>query len=58
MQVVTVSSLSNNRLRNQEGKFTLSRCPQSSLEEYVAQFKSRSDVVHLKQFVIPISEAS
>ena len=35
MEIVEVSYSENNRLRNQSGKFTLSKTPFATLEEYV-----------------------
>lgn len=63
VQIVDVSPISNARLRNQEGHFTLSKTPFASLEEYVDYF-CKSETLHdsekfpLLQMNIPASEAT
>ena len=42
-------------MRNQSGRFTLSRTPFRSLEEYTSQF--RSDASALSQCILPACEA-
>jgi len=54
VEIVTPPALENVRLRNQSGKFTLSRTPFASLEEYVEQ--SASDLA-LTKIVLPAGEA-
>jgi FRG domain-containing protein len=54
VEIVTPPALENIRLRNQSGKFTLSRTPFATLEEYVSQ--SATDAA-LTKVVLPASEA-
>ena len=54
MEIVTPPVLENIRLRNQGGKFTLSRTPFGTLEEYVD--KSATDLA-LTKVVLPAGEA-
>ena len=54
VEIVTAPTLENIRLRNQSGKFTLSRTPFASLEEYVEQFATDPA---LTKVVLPASEA-
>ena len=58
--IIDVPSPGNNRLRNQFGKFTLSRTPFDSLESYVQSFPEgqlSDDEAALYQIVIPAIEA-
>ncbi len=55
VEIVGVTRVGNVRLRNQQGKFTLSRTPFASLEEYVDKFKLSKPA--LKQVLIPTLEA-
>ncbi len=57
VEVVAINPGSNGRLRNQEGKFTLSRTPFRALEEYVAQCNPTGQRPLLK-FLIPTSDAA
>jgi hypothetical protein len=61
VQIVHASRKSNARLRNQEGRFTLSKTPFSCLEEYVDAFKNRrfsdDDESPLIQMIMPKTEA-
>jgi len=54
VEIVTPPALENVRLRNQSGKFTLSRTPFASLEEYVVQSASG---LALTKVVLPAEEA-
>jgi hypothetical protein len=54
VEIVTPPALENIRLRNQSGKFTLSRTPFATLEEYVE--RSASDLA-LTKVVLPGAEA-
>lgn len=54
VEIVTPPSLDNIRLRSQSGKFTLSRTPFATLEEYVEQ--SATDLA-LTKVVLPAGEA-
>jgi hypothetical protein len=54
VEIVTPPALENVRLRNQSGKFTLSRTPFASLEEYVVQSASG---LALTKVVLPAGEA-
>jgi hypothetical protein len=54
VEIVTPPALENIRLKNQSGKFTLSRTPLATLEEYVEQFSIGSA---LTKVVLPASEA-
>jgi hypothetical protein len=55
VQILTVPSIANLRMRNQGGKFTLSRTPFVSLEDYVES--SQSSEVALTQITLPAWEA-
>jgi hypothetical protein len=55
VEIVSVPSVGNLRIRNQAGRFTLSRTPFATLEEYVAH--SDYDGPALTKIVIPASEA-
>jgi len=55
VQIVSPPTWDNDRLRNQSGKFTLSRTPFRSLQEYVANCEDSDGA--LKLFRIPVSEA-
>jgi len=54
VEIVTPPALENIRLRNQSGKFTLSRTPFATLEEYVNQSATEPA---LTKAVLPASEA-
>jgi hypothetical protein len=54
VEIVTPPALDNVRLKNQSGKFTLSRTPFATLEEYVEEFSAGSA---LTKVVLPASEA-
>lgn len=54
VEIVTPPALENVRLRNQSGRFTLSRTPFASLEEYVVQSASG---LALTKVVLPAGEA-
>jgi hypothetical protein len=54
VEIVTPPALENIRLRNQSGKFTLSRTPFATLEEYAE--KSATDLA-LTKVVLPAAEA-
>ena len=55
VEVVATPSIGNVRMRNQSGRFTLSRTPFASLEEYTNQFDGRG--IALSQCILPASEA-
>ena len=55
VEIVTVPALGNERIRNQAGRFTLSRTPFSTLEEYVRHCDY--DGVALTKIAIPAREA-
>jgi len=55
VRVIDVSTVGNVRLRNQEGKFTLSRTRHLSLEDYVVSNKGRG--TPLWKIYLPASEA-
>lgn len=54
VELLNVPSMGNIRLRNQFGKFTLSKNPFNCLEDYVANCDS--DAIALIKFFIPIEE--
>ncbi|MCC7014945.1 MAG: FRG domain-containing protein [Planctomycetes bacterium] len=55
VEIVDGSTLGNDRIRNQSGRFTLSRTPYANLEEYVA---AHGDGGHpLRRFLLPAREA-
>ena len=54
VEIVTPPALDNIRLQNQNGKFTLSRTPFATLEEYVERFSTGPA---LTKVVLPASEA-
>jgi hypothetical protein len=54
VEIVTAPALENLRLRNQGGKFTLSRAPFDTLEEYVERFATGTA---LTKCVLPAIEA-
>jgi hypothetical protein len=54
VEIVTPPALENIRLRNQSGKFTLSRTPFTTLEEYVEQSATHTA---LTKVVLPAAEA-
>ncbi|HKR67140.1 MAG TPA: FRG domain-containing protein [Thermoanaerobaculia bacterium] len=56
--IMTARGSKNQRLRNQYGRFTLSKTPFRTLEEYVTAFdeKANDDHVPLRQIIIPASE--
>jgi hypothetical protein len=54
VEIVSAPSLDNVRLRNQGGKFTLSRAPFATLEEYVERF---AHDVALTKCVLPAGDA-
>ncbi|MEN3360689.1 MAG: hypothetical protein V7637_4671 [Mycobacteriales bacterium] len=54
VEIVTAPSFDNVRLRNQGGKFTLSRAPFATLEEYVERFATD---VALTKCVLPAADA-
>ena len=55
VEIVSVPATLNPRLRHQEGLFTVSRSPTSSLEEYVEKFKD-DEKVPLVRFLVPTSD--
>lgn len=57
VQIIAIEANSNARLRNQEGKFTLSRTPFRSLEDYMdhCQPAGRSPLV---KFLVPACEGA
>jgi hypothetical protein len=55
VEIVTPPALENIRLRNQAGKFTLSRTPFATLEEYVEQ---SATYPALTKVVLPAAEAA
>jgi hypothetical protein len=55
VEIVTPPALENVRLANQSGKFTLSRTPFATLEEYVEQCATE---VALTKVVLPATEAA
>jgi len=55
VQILTVPSIANLRMRNQGGKFTLSRTPFVSLEDHVES--SQTSEVALTQITLPAWEA-
>lgn len=55
VEIVDPPRWQNERLRNQSGKFTLSRTPFRSLQEYVRQFPDASNA--LRAFLIPSGQA-
>src|ERR1043166_4194226 len=60
VSIVDASSMGNSRLRNQFGKFTISRTPFDCLEDYVKNIpdeQSGDSEAALYQIVIPVSEA-
>jgi hypothetical protein len=57
VEIVDVPSFGNRRIRNQSGKFTLSRTPFASLEEYAAAH-GEEDSHALMKFYIPASEST
>jgi hypothetical protein len=54
VEIVTPPAMENIRLRNQSGKFTLSRTPFASLEEYVERSSAN---LALTKVVLPAAEA-
>jgi hypothetical protein len=54
VEIVSAPSLDNVRLRNQGGKFTLSRAPFATLEEYVERFATE---LALTKCVLPAADA-
>jgi hypothetical protein len=54
VEVITPPALENIRLKNQSGKFTLSRTPFATLEEYVERFATGQA---LTKVVLPATEA-
>ncbi len=54
VEIVSAPSLDNVRLRNQGGRFTLSRAPFATLEEYVERFATD---VALTKCVLPAADA-
>ena len=54
VEIVSAPALANIRLRNQSGKFTLSRTPFASLEEYVERCSAETA---LTKVVLPSAEA-
>jgi len=52
VQIITPQPRGNIRLRNQYGKFTLSRVPYDDLEEFVSKFPSEEGVP-LHKFFLP-----
>jgi hypothetical protein len=57
VEIVKVGPGKNGRLRNQDGRFTVSRTPLASLEDYVAQFPIEREPA-LMQFTLPAREAT
>lgn len=57
VEIVDVPSFGNRRIRNQSGKFTLSKTPFASLEEY-AEAHGEDDSLALMKFYIPASEST
>ncbi len=55
VQIVGPQTWDNDRMRNQSGKFTLSRTPFRSLQEYVENCEDAKDALVL--FLIPIHQA-
>lgn len=63
VEIVEVSSFGNDRIRNQSGKFTMSKTPFATLEEYVA---AHGDIgmggdgvdVPLRKFLLPAADAT
>jgi hypothetical protein len=56
VEILTVPSIGNMRIRNQAGRFTLARTPFATLEEYVKH--SSFDGVGLTKIAIPAREAA
>jgi len=54
VEIIDVPSIANVRLRNQFGKFTISKTPFNCLEDYVNYCSERG--VSLKKFLIPASD--
>ncbi len=54
VELVRAHSLENDRLRNQEGVFTVNRTPSPTLEAYVRS--ARPSGVALRKFILPASE--
>ncbi len=55
VQIVSPPTWENTRMRNQSGKFTLSKTPFRSLQEYVASFPDEDDALQL--FLVPSEDA-
>jgi hypothetical protein len=55
VEIVSVPASGNQRLWNQEGRFSLSRTPFSCLEDYVTS--SDTDDMALRKMILPVSEA-
>ena len=56
VEIVSAPSIGNVRMRNQSGRFTLSRTPFRSLEEYVGQFDDPQWA--LSKCIVPASSAN
>jgi hypothetical protein len=56
VEIIDVPSFGNQRIRNQSGKFTLSKTPFLTLEEYVAAHED--DGKPLMKFLVPASDAT
>lgn len=56
VEIVDVPSFGNRRIRNQSGKFTLSKTPFAALEDYVSAHADTDDA--LMKFFLPASEWS
>lgn len=53
-EIVNVPSFGNERIKNQHGKFTYLRTPQSSIEEYVASYPNEGVLI---KYIIPAHNA-
>jgi hypothetical protein len=56
VEIIDVPSFGNRRIRNQSGKFTLSKTPFSDLESYVEEHGEEGDP--LRKFLLPASDYS
>jgi hypothetical protein len=55
VEIIDVPSFGNQRIRNQSGKFTLSKTPFASLEDYV---QAHGDSGALQKYMLPASEST
>lgn len=53
-EIVNVPSFGNERIKNQHGKFTYLKTPQSSIEDYVATMPNEGKLI---KYVLPTSDA-